>query len=178
MRRCVRRPARVVRPRREATAGPTGSAHGRECHGNRLTDEGQPPDRGPRRRQLPAVLAALLVFTSASVAAAQDVRRVLVLYPVSDGQPGILRFDESLRSAFKASPDTRVEIYNEYLDSARFPDERHQRHLADFLRGKYSGRRLDVVITALAPSLDFVLKYRDELFPGCRSSTARSISGR
>ncbi len=123
---------------------------------------------GPRppTAPLPAVLAALLVFTSASVAAAQDVRRVLVLYPVSDGQPGILRFDESLRSALRARPDTRVEIYNEYLDSARFPDERHQRHLAEFLRGKYSGKRPDVIITALAPSLDFVLKYRDEIFPG------------
>src|SRR5262249_20442805 len=69
-------------------------------------------------------------------------------------------------SALKARPNTRVEIYNEYLDSARFPDERHQRHLAEFLRGKYSGRKPDVVIPALAPSLDFVLKYRDELFPG------------
>ena len=96
------------------------------------------------------VLAALLVFTSAPVAA-EDVKRVLVLYPVSDGQPGILRFDEGLRSALKARPDTRVEIYNEYLDAARFPDERHQRHLAEFLRGKYSGRRPDVIIPGARP---------------------------
>jgi signal transduction histidine kinase len=116
--------------------------------------------------RLPSVLAALFVFTSASAAAAQDVRRVLVLYPVSDGQPGILRFDEGLRSALKARPNAQVEIYNEYLDSARFPDERHQRHLAEFLRGKYADRKPDVVVPALAPSLDFVLKYRDELFPG------------
>ena len=70
---------------------------------------------GPRRPSAPSpvVLAALLAFTSASVAAAQDVRRVLVLYPDSDGQPGILRFDESLRSAFRARPEARVEIYNE-----------------------------------------------------------------
>ncbi len=111
------------------------------------------------------VLAALLVVTSSPVAA-EDVKRVLVLYPVSDGQPGILRFDEGLRSALKARPDTRVEIYNEYLDAARFPDEQHQRNLAEFLRGKYSARRPDVIIPGLAPSLDFVLRYRDRLFPG------------
>jgi len=115
---------------------------------------------------LPSALAASLVFTSAWVATAQNIRRVLVLYPVSDGQPGIVRFDESLRSALKACPNTRVEVYNEYLDSARFPEERYQRKLADFLRGKYSERRPDVLISALAPALDFVLKYRDELFPG------------
>lgn len=55
-----------------------------------------------------------------------------MLYPVSDGQQGILRFDEGLRPALKARPDTRVEIYNEYLDAARFPDEQHQRNLATF----------------------------------------------
>src|SRR5262249_32966725 len=112
------------------------------------------------------VLMTLLLLASASVAAAQDVRRVLVLYPVSDGQPGILRFDEGLRSVFKTRPNTRIEIYREYLDSARFSDEPHQRRLADFLRGKYLGRKIDVIIAALAPSLDFVLKYRDDLFPG------------
>ena len=48
-------------------------------------------------RSWPVVLAALLVVTSSPVAA-EEVKRVLVLYPVSNGQPGILRFDEGLRS--------------------------------------------------------------------------------
>jgi signal transduction histidine kinase len=113
----------------------------------------------------PAVLAVMIVATSSS-GAAEGSKRVLVLYPVSDGQPGILRFDNSLRSSLRSRPDIRVEIYNEYLDSARFPDERHRRQLAEFLREKYSDRRPDVIIPALAPSLDFVLAYRDDLFPG------------
>ncbi len=112
------------------------------------------------------VLASASSASSASSATAGEVKRVLVLYPVSDGQPGIFHFDEGLRSALKTRPNDRVEIYNEYLDSARFPDEGYQRRLAEFLRGKYAGRRPDVVIAALAPALDFMLKYRDELFPG------------
>jgi len=51
--------------------------------------------------------------------------------PVSDGQAGVLRFGESLRAVLKARPNIRIEIDNEYLDSARFPDERHPRRLAD-----------------------------------------------
>ena len=89
---------------------------------------------------------------SPTVEVQEDESRVLVLYPVSDGQPGILRFDKGLRSALKARPATRVEIYNEYLDAARFPDEQHQKNLAEFLRGKYSARRPDVIIPGLAPS--------------------------
>ncbi|MDR3622342.1 MAG: histidine kinase [Paludisphaera borealis] len=112
------------------------------------------------------MLAALLVLVSSSVATAGEIKRVLVVYPTSDGQPGILRFQESLRLGLMNGPTARFEIFNEYLDSARFPDERYQNHLADFLRTKYLGREPDVIITALAPSLDFVLKYRDNLFPG------------
>jgi signal transduction histidine kinase len=111
------------------------------------------------------MLAAFLVLISSPIAAAQGARRVLVLSPVSDFQPGIIRFNKSLRSVFRTHLDTRVEVYNEYLDLARFPDERHQRRLTKFLRGKYSDREPDVIVTGLAPSLDFVLKHRDELFP-------------
>jgi hypothetical protein len=106
--------------------------------------------------ELPQFLAALLVLASCSVTAAGETKRVLVVYPTSDGQPGILRFQESLRLGLMNGPAARFEIFNEYLDSARFPDERYQSHLADFLRTKYSGREPDVIIPALAPSLDFV----------------------
>ena len=108
----------------------------------------------------------LVALVSTSIAAGQDVKRVLVLYPVSDGQPGILRFDQSLRSVLRAHSNNRVEVYHEYLDSARFPDEHHERRSADFLGGKYSNKKIDVIIAGLAPSLDFALRYRDEIFPG------------
>lgn len=119
----------------------------------------------PASERLTPMLAALLVLISSPIAAAQGTRRVLVLYPVSDFQPGIIRFNENLRSVFRTHLDTRVEVYNEYLDLARFPDEPHQRRLTKFLRGKYSDRKPEVIVTGLAPSLDFVLKHRDELFP-------------
>src|SRR5262249_20223645 len=75
-------------------------------------------------------------------------------------------FDQGLRTALKTACAEHVEVYNEYLDSARFPDDQHQRQLAQFLLQKYAGRRIDVVVPALAPSLDFALKYRTELFLG------------
>ena len=110
--------------------------------------------------------ACLGLAPRAPAAGVPSTRRVVVLYPVSDGQPGILAFDQGLRSTFRSSSPDRIEIYNEYLDAARFPDDRYQSRLADFLREKYAGRKIDAVIPALAPSLDFVRKYREGLFPG------------
>jgi PAS domain S-box-containing protein len=112
------------------------------------------------------LLVALLCFgPPAPAAGAENVKRVLVLYPTAEGQPGSILFDRGLNSTFKASSEP-VELYNEYLDSARFPGDEHRRELAHFLRQKYAGLKIDVVIPALAPSLDFALKYREEIFPG------------
>ena len=100
------------------------------------------------------MLAVLLVLASCSVTVAGEIKRVLVVYPTSDAQPRILRFQESLRLGLMNGPTDRIEVFNEYLDSTRFPDERHiKANLADFLRTKYLGREPDVIIpAALAPA--------------------------
>ena len=123
---------------------------------------------GARRRRIGAIgLSALLCLVpcAAPAAGAEGTRRVMVLYPVSDRQPGILAFDQSLRATFQSSTYRNIEIYNEYLDAVRFNDDRYQEQLAEFLRRKYAGRKLDVIIPALGPSLGFVLKHREGLFP-------------
>jgi len=51
------------------------------------------------------VLASLSFFPFALAAAPDNTRRILVLYPVSDGQPGIFLHDQGLRSTFKASSE-------------------------------------------------------------------------
>jgi signal transduction histidine kinase len=113
-----------------------------------------------------SLFAILLSCSPARAGGAENVRHVLVLYPVSDRQPGNVLVEQGLRHAFDAPAARRVEIYNEYLDLARFPDDRHQRELAEFLRKKYDGRKMDVVIPVMAPALDFALKYRAEVAPG------------
>ncbi len=121
-----------------------------------------------RRPRVPPLLLALasLSFSPFALAAANDnTRRILVLYPVSDGQPGIFLHDQGLRSTFKASRE-HIVLYNEYLDSVRFPDGEHQRRLAEFLRDKYADTKIDLVISPLAPSLDFALQYRGVFAPG------------
>ncbi|WP_422931530.1 ATP-binding protein [Singulisphaera sp. PoT] len=111
-------------------------------------------------------MAVLSLVPLTPAAGTEAIRRVLVLYPSSEGQPGNLQFDQGLRSTFKSSSRETIELYNEYLDTSRFPGEDYQRRLAEFLRRKYADRKIDVVIPGLAPSLDFVLKFREPTFTG------------
>src|SRR5262245_57598590 len=83
-----------------------------------------------------------------------------------DGHPGVVLVDQGLRHTFETSSAEPVELYNEYLDSARFPDDPYQSQFAEFLRQKYANRKIDVIIAVMPPALDFALKYREEVLPG------------
>jgi signal transduction histidine kinase len=52
------------------------------------------------------------------------------------------------------------------MDLSRFGSDTYRLSLRDFLRAKYAGRKLDVAVAVLGPSLDFLLDYGAEIFPG------------
>ena len=92
-------------------------------------------------------------------------KNVLVIYPDSDNRPGIDMFDKALRQSLQSAPEP-IEIYNEFLDVSRFSQDSYQKELAEFLKRKYANSKIDLVIAALSPSLDFILKYREVFCPG------------
>lgn len=120
---------------------------------------------GPRR--LGFLLALILTLFGTHTASAQEgqKKKVLVFYPDKENSPGNLAFDLELRQLLHG-PRHDVEIFNEFLDASRFPSEEYQRQLATFLRDKYAAHHIDVVVVGLAPSLDFVLKFRTTICPG------------
>jgi len=110
----------------------------------------------------------LATLSSAGAATPGDlpVKHVIVLYPESDGRPGNVRFATGLQSVFAESRDFVVEIYNEYLDATRFPGDVYRHEYAAYLKHKYQKIKVDLIITPMLPSLDFMMKYREECFPG------------
>ena len=112
------------------------------------------------------VSALLLVGCWGGVAAPAEAGTVVVVYPEhADDRPGNQLINDSLRAAFAGAPDP-IQIRNEYLALSRFPDAGGRKTLADFLKRKYAGETIDVVMAGLAPSLVFALEYRHEIFPG------------
>jgi len=114
------------------------------------------------------VLLTLLFFCPIGAATdPENTRMVVVLYPEnSDGSPGNALVDQSIRSTLATGSPGRIEICNEYLDVSRFPDADRQQLQAEFLRQKYSGQKVHLVIAGLSSALDFALKYRNQTFPG------------
>ena len=111
------------------------------------------------------MFAVLLLLTSgAHGEQATSPKRFLVLYWGTKDFPGNVRFDENFQTILKSSPEW-TEYYPEYLDIDRFPGETQSRYLHDYLRRKYADVPLDVVVAISDPVLDFLLKYRDDLFP-------------
>ena len=101
------------------------------------------------------------------VAGHEKSRLVVMLYPENnDGNAGSALVDHGLRSTFTAGSPDRVEIYNEYLDISRSPGAEHQQLQAELLRRKFADRKVDLVIVGLSTTLDFALKYRQQMFPG------------
>lgn len=91
-----------------------------------------------------------------------NARRVLVLYWHDRNYPLNAGFEESFR---KALPAGAFEYYPEYLETNRFPGETQLLALRDYLRQKYSDLPPDVIVTVGHSTLEFVSRYRSDLFP-------------
>ncbi|MCG8511788.1 MAG: PAS domain-containing protein, partial [Rhodospirillales bacterium] len=71
----------------------------------------------------------------------------------------VLGIEQTLRSV---RPD--IEIWTEYMDTKRYPDESHRSSLGALYRQKFSNKRFDAVITSDNNALTFTLPRREELF--------------
>ncbi len=120
------------------------------------------------RRLLGMLVLPLLLWPGASVVFGQGPRSktVLLFYPHEQEMASYAGLDRGLRSALQPGSTSRVEFYTEYLDFLRFPDERHRRTLVEYLRAKYSGRKIDLILVVSSLAFEFVLERGEELFPG------------
>ncbi len=60
----------------------------------------------------------------------------------------------------------RYELFTEFLNATRFPDEARQDAMAEALRVRYQKSPPQVLVAGGADALNFFLKRRDSLFPG------------
>jgi hypothetical protein len=115
-------------------------------------------------------LTAVLLLTMATgavaaPAAGDDSKRVLVLHTYGYDAPGRIPFDTALVRALREVAGVKAELYIETLDPNRFPGEAHARRMREYLREKYSGKKIAVLIAAFDEALSFLLDERDPVFP-------------
>ena len=116
---------------------------------------------------LPRPATGLLVVCLAGLAAPAlaQTRRVVLLYDERTDLPGLAALDARLVQTLSSGSPSGIEIYREAMDRSRFQSERYPLLFREFLRAKYAGKPIDVVIAALGPALDFMLAHGTEVFP-------------
>ena len=91
-------------------------------------------------------------------------KSILILYWYNREYAGNITFEQNFRTGLQSVPPGTVEYYSEYLESNRFPGENQELLMRNYLREKYAGRSIDVIVAVTDKPLEFLLKYRRELF--------------
>ena len=78
------------------------------------------------------------------------------------------------RGRLARSSDVPIDYFAEYLESDLFPGEEASLAFRDYLRRKYQGRTIDVVIAMTDTSLRFVLDHRGRAVSRCASHFLRA----
>jgi len=111
-----------------------------------------------------AVVGWLSVCPTASGQQA-PVRTVLALYLGEEEFPTNPVTQSALREALTSRSDIPVEYFGEFLERERFSPELASEALREYIRTKYRGRRIDLVIAMTDQVVQFALDNRQELFP-------------
>ena len=115
--------------------------------------------------RLSPIAVLLLVLSAPLIAPAQpQPKRVLVLYWYNKDFPGNVLFDKAFQEVLKSQSED-IQYYPEYLESNRFPGDAQAEVLFDYLRRKYAGVPLDVIVPVSDPPTDFIFKRRKDFFP-------------
>lgn len=93
------------------------------------------------------------------------VRTVLALYLGEEEFPTNPVTQKALREALTSRPDIPVDYFGEFLERERFSPELASESLREYIRTKYRGRRIDLVIALTDQVMQFALDNRQELFP-------------
>ena len=98
-------------------------------------------------------------------AQANTPKRIVVLYWDNKDFPGNIRFEESFKNRLRLNQRQDVEYFPEYFELSRFPEENQILRFRDYLQAKYANRSIDVVVASADGPLNFLLKYRSNIFP-------------
>jgi len=71
----------------------------------------------------------------------------------------------AIRSTINAGSKSPTSFYSEHLDANRFFGPEYENEFVQFLKAKYRGTHIDVVIVFGASALDFIGRRREQLWP-------------
>jgi ABC-type uncharacterized transport system substrate-binding protein len=95
----------------------------------------------------------------------KDDKFVLVFYSGQKDLAVFQWFEKGLTASLESDGTHRFVYYFEHMDRFRHTDPTHYRQLLDLYRHKYTGRKIDLIVSHGLPAAQWVRAHRDELFP-------------
>jgi signal transduction histidine kinase len=132
---------------------------------------GAVPNSGPAVLALMLLVACVAVsFDGSATAAAPEQISVLILLPGQSELPAASAIATGIRASLVSARSFPISIATEHVDTdlLRAPGdgERHQQEMYRLYRSKFAGRPFDLIFVALNEPLGFVLRARDDIWPG------------
>jgi PAS domain S-box-containing protein len=117
----------------------------------------------PFRNLMIGVVALMLGGWSAN--AQVPIRRVLLLYPYDSVSPATLTAGTAIRKRLTGESSSKIDIYSDFLDLARFPSETDQLRSAHYLAEKYADNPPEIIMPLSPEAQRFAIKYRGVIAP-------------
>jgi C4-dicarboxylate-specific signal transduction histidine kinase len=110
------------------------------------------------------MMACVLAVPTLARAAANN---VLVIYSHNRFLPANIEVDRGLNGPVESAPSSEgLRFFTEFLDHPDFVGAEYERRAARYMRDKYASHKPRVILAGGVIALGFVLRYRDEMFPG------------
>jgi len=106
------------------------------------------------------------VLSVLPLSATSQPKTVLAIYSEQRLLPAMQTLDTALRNGLAVETNPNLTYLSEYLDFGRFGSPAYDKLISDFLRAKYSGQSIDVIVAVGPLALPFLYRHRGDLFSG------------
>jgi PAS domain S-box-containing protein len=107
----------------------------------------------------------VLGLNSWPVNAQEPPRRVLLLYPFDNVNPSTSTAGTAIRKRLVEKSTSKIDIYSDFLDLARFSTEGDELRSAHYLAEKYAGKLPEIIMPLSPEAQRFAVKYRSIIAP-------------
>ena len=106
----------------------------------------------------------MLVLLANAAMAQPPTRRILILTSYDPNHPAVTTITQSVSSTVRNQSSERVEFFFEYQENFRIPNHKYESEMVAYLKKKYEGVNINLIIGLGSPALNFVLSHDTELF--------------
>lgn len=109
-------------------------------------------------------LLVLQPLCGIEVAGQAPAKRVLILTSYDPNYPAVTLLSQNITATIRHGSAGRVEFFYEFQENFRIPNAKYEAEMLAFLRRKYEGENINLVLALGAPALRFLLKHESVLF--------------